>query len=66
MTFLFWFSPKKVSSNWTSNIVNASENEVGSEAKIGKEQVKNVLDKLDVFKSPGPDEIHPRTLKELT
>uniref|UniRef100_A0A452HTN8 Reverse transcriptase domain-containing protein n=1 Tax=Gopherus agassizii TaxID=38772 RepID=A0A452HTN8_9SAUR len=42
------------------------ENEVGSEAKIGEEQVKNYLDKLDVFKSPEPDERHPRILKELT
>uniref|UniRef100_A0A8C0JDI9 Uncharacterized protein n=1 Tax=Chelonoidis abingdonii TaxID=106734 RepID=A0A8C0JDI9_CHEAB len=49
-----------------SKIVNASETEVGSESKIGKEQVKNYLDKLDVFKSPGADEMHPRILKELT
>ncbi|CAM4648439.1 unnamed protein product [Caretta caretta] len=57
---------KKVGGNWTSKIVNASENEVGSESKIGKEQVKNYLDKLDVFKSPRPGEMHPRILKELT
>ncbi|CAM5094356.1 unnamed protein product [Natator depressus] len=58
---------KKVGGDWTSNKVNASENEVGSEkAKIGKDQIKNYLDKLDVFQSPGPDEIHPRILKELT
>ncbi|CAM5162260.1 unnamed protein product [Natator depressus] len=57
---------KKVGGDWTSTIVNTRENEVGSEAKIGKEQVKNYLDKLDVFKSPGPDEMHPRILKELT
>ncbi|CAM4578709.1 unnamed protein product [Lepidochelys olivacea] len=57
---------KKVGGDWMSNIVNASENEVGSESKIGKEQVKNYLDKLDVFKSLGCDEMHPRILKSLT
>uniref|UniRef100_A0A674JIV0 Reverse transcriptase domain-containing protein n=1 Tax=Terrapene triunguis TaxID=2587831 RepID=A0A674JIV0_9SAUR len=58
---------KKVGGDWMSNIVNTSENEVGSEeAKIGKEQVKNYLDKLDVFKSQGPDKMHPGILKMLT
>uniref|UniRef100_A0A452HQ50 RNA-directed DNA polymerase from mobile element jockey n=1 Tax=Gopherus agassizii TaxID=38772 RepID=A0A452HQ50_9SAUR len=42
------------------------ENKIGSEAKIGKEQVKNYLDRLDVFKSPEPEEMHPRILQELT
>ncbi|XP_043362214.1 zinc finger protein 271-like isoform X1 [Dermochelys coriacea] len=62
------FSPRrlKVGGVWMSNIVNAGENEVGAEAKLGKEQVKNDLLKLGVFKSPGPDEIHPRIVKELT
>ncbi|CAM4630454.1 unnamed protein product [Lepidochelys kempii] len=57
---------KKVGGVWMPNVGNASENGVGSDAEIGKEQVKNDLDKFDVFKSPGPDEMHARILKELT
>lgn len=37
----------------------------GTQARVGNEQVKEHLDKLDVFKSAGPDEIHPRILKNL-
>ncbi|XP_065440587.1 mitoferrin-1 isoform X1 [Chrysemys picta bellii] len=47
------------------NIVNANGKGVGLAAKIKKEQVKNHLEKLDACKSPGPDEMHPRILKEL-
>lgn len=35
------------------------------QARIGKEQVKEYLDKLDVVILAGPDEIHSRALKEL-
>uniref|UniRef100_A0A670IGU3 Reverse transcriptase domain-containing protein n=1 Tax=Podarcis muralis TaxID=64176 RepID=A0A670IGU3_PODMU len=34
--------------------------------RITKEIVQEYLASLDVFKSPGPDELHPRVLKELT
>ncbi|CAM5124933.1 unnamed protein product [Natator depressus] len=57
---------KKVGGVWMPNTGKASENGVGSDAEIGKEQVKNDLDKFDVFKSPGPDETRPGTMKELT
>ena len=33
--------------------------------KINKEDIFNVLKKLNESKSPGPDSIHPRVLKEL-
>jgi hypothetical protein len=32
---------------------------------IIKEKVKKKLDKLKISKSPGPDGIHPRVLKEV-
>uniref|UniRef100_A0A674ICA9 Reverse transcriptase domain-containing protein n=4 Tax=Terrapene triunguis TaxID=2587831 RepID=A0A674ICA9_9SAUR len=46
-------------------LVNANGKGVGLADKIKKEQVKNHLEKLDACKSPGPDEMHPRILKEL-
>lgn len=45
MSFLFQFAPKTVSSDQITKIVNISIDEVGSEPKIEKEQVKNYLDK---------------------
>ena len=33
---------------------------------IIKEKIKNKLDKLKISKSPGPDGIHPRVLKEVS
>lgn len=52
---------EKVISNWISG-----ENDIGSKAKIRKDQVKNYLDKSDIFRSPEPAEMHPRIIKELT
>uniref|UniRef100_A0A670HWE4 Reverse transcriptase domain-containing protein n=1 Tax=Podarcis muralis TaxID=64176 RepID=A0A670HWE4_PODMU len=36
-----------------------------TQPRITKEIVQEYLASLDVFKSPGPDELHPRVLKEL-
>ena len=33
--------------------------------RIGREVVQDYLATLDEFKSPGPDKLHPRILKEL-
>jgi hypothetical protein len=33
---------------------------------IIKDKVKKKLDKLNISKSPGPDGIHPRVLKEVS
>uniref|UniRef100_A0A452IPG4 Reverse transcriptase domain-containing protein n=1 Tax=Gopherus agassizii TaxID=38772 RepID=A0A452IPG4_9SAUR len=61
----FFVSVFTEKSEGMSSIVNAYEKRVGLEEKITKEQVKNHLEKLDACKSPGPDEMHPRILKEL-
>ena len=33
---------------------------------FSKEDVKNILNSLDISKSPGPDNFYPRILKELS
>ena len=37
-----------------------------SNIDINRENVKNLLQKCKISKSPGPDEIHPRILKETS
>ncbi|CAM4507146.1 unnamed protein product [Lepidochelys kempii] len=37
----------------------------GGQPSVEKEVVRDYLEKLDVHKSVGPDELHPRVLKEL-
>ncbi|CAM4707287.1 unnamed protein product, partial [Lepidochelys olivacea] len=37
----------------------------GDQPSVEKEVVRDYLEKLDVHKSMGPDELHPRVLKEL-
>ncbi|XP_075779238.1 uncharacterized protein LOC142827520 [Pelodiscus sinensis] len=61
----FFVSVFTEKSGGVPNIVNTSRERVSLEDRIHKEQVKNHLGKLDVSKSPGPDEMHPRILKEL-
>ncbi|CAM4534454.1 unnamed protein product [Lepidochelys kempii] len=39
---------------------------VDGQPSVEKEVVRDYLEKLDVHKSMGPDELHPRVLKELT
>lgn len=58
-------SLKKVNCSQILNTININSKGEGMETKTGKEQVKDYLDKLDVFKSAGPDEIHPRVFQEL-
>lgn len=36
-----------------------------NQTSVGKEQVRNYIVKLDVFKSSGSDKIHPRVLQKL-
>lgn len=55
---------KNVNCDHALNSINISKGE-GAQAKTGREQVKEYLDTLDVFKLAGPNEIHPRTLMEL-
>lgn len=45
----------------TNNINNKGE---GSSVRIGKEQVKEYLNKLDVVNSTGPDKVYPRILNK--
>uniref|UniRef100_K7EYU7 Reverse transcriptase domain-containing protein n=1 Tax=Pelodiscus sinensis TaxID=13735 RepID=K7EYU7_PELSI len=61
----FFVSVFTEKSGGVPNVVNTSRERVSLEDKIHKEQVKNHVGKLDVSKSPGPDEMHPRILKEL-
>uniref|UniRef100_A0A8C4XYA6 Reverse transcriptase domain-containing protein n=1 Tax=Gopherus evgoodei TaxID=1825980 RepID=A0A8C4XYA6_9SAUR len=61
----FFVSVFTEKSEGMSSIVNVYRKRVGLEEKIRKEQVKNHLEKLDACKSPGPDGMHPRILKEL-
>uniref|UniRef100_A0A670JFS2 Reverse transcriptase domain-containing protein n=1 Tax=Podarcis muralis TaxID=64176 RepID=A0A670JFS2_PODMU len=43
----------------------ANDSAEETQPRITKEIVQEYLASLDVFKSPGPDELHPRVLKEL-
>uniref|UniRef100_UPI00109F2E4C uncharacterized protein LOC114596483 n=1 Tax=Podarcis muralis TaxID=64176 RepID=UPI00109F2E4C len=43
----------------------ANDSAKETQPRITKEIVQEYLASLDVFKSPGPDELHPRVLKEL-
>uniref|UniRef100_A0A670IJS6 Reverse transcriptase domain-containing protein n=1 Tax=Podarcis muralis TaxID=64176 RepID=A0A670IJS6_PODMU len=43
----------------------ANDSAKETQPRITKEIVHEYLASLDVFKSPGPDELHPRVLKEL-
>lgn len=47
------------------NTVSIKDGEVDIHLRVGEEQVRDYLDKLDIFMSAGLDEAHPRVLKEL-
>lgn len=51
---------KKINGDLLHNTININNKE---QAKIGKEQSKDYLNKLDVFKSARPDEIHSSVLQ---
>ena len=48
----------------SEQMFRAEENEKLKDITITKEQVEKEIDRLKKFKSPGPDEMYPRVLKE--
>ncbi|XP_058028993.1 uncharacterized protein LOC131193128 [Ahaetulla prasina] len=44
---------------------STTKNRLETQVKIGKKMVSEHLSTLDEFKSPGPDGLHPKVLKEL-
>lgn len=45
--------------------ISIKDRRVDTQSIAGKEEVRDYLDKLDIFKSAGPDELRPRVLEEL-
>ena len=63
--FLTVFTQEKVQDIPESEqVFNGEEAEMLTDITITKEIVEQEIDKLKKFKSPGPDEIYPRVLKE--
>uniref|UniRef100_A0A670HT18 Reverse transcriptase domain-containing protein n=1 Tax=Podarcis muralis TaxID=64176 RepID=A0A670HT18_PODMU len=56
---------REVKSNARPEEFGANDSAEETQPRITKEIVQEYLASLDVFKSPGPDELHPRVLKEL-